>query len=572
MNIVHFSFSDTTGALGAAYELHRKEKDLGNNSIMIVREKTRDDDSVIELEYTDSKQERLLRLIDKLYFKNNRKLGTSFHSIDYLGLDWTHELKKVVEEADIIHIHWCMGLLSLNDIQQFLQMRKKIVWTMHDFHPMTGLCHCPESCIRYEENCSDCPQMVNTLENISQKLFEEKMHYYGNSSIHIVTASSWLKEIVERSSIFRNNNISVIPIGIDTEIFSIEKDTDIKQELGLREDSKIILIGAQSLNDNVKGYHFLKSIVENLFEFQEIKQLCVDNKLYIVTFGHNANLEINENIPIINLGFILERRRLAKIYNMANVFIFPSTFETFGMTAVEAMACGVPVVAFDISAMSEVIVNGVNGYKVKSGNTEEMAEKICYILKNSPIDSEKCRKRIYDEYSLLKETERMITLYNKIENETSPFIKKTEKSTEVELFFNKCIKEIVLDQAMNQHPRDSIEKIFWKYNNEYMTISRKVRNLYNARVITPQSCIHIYGAGKNGAILKKELDRFRIKIISFWDIDESKWGNTIGNIVITAPKDFESDKSAIVLISIVAYDEAEEYLSNKGFVLNKNMF
>ena len=105
-----------------------------------------------------------------------------------------------------------------------------------------------------------------------------------------------------------------------------------------------------------------------------------------------------------------------------------------------------------------------------------------------------------------------------------------------------------------------------------MTISRKVRNLYNARVITPQSCIHIYGAGKNGALLKKELDRFRIKIISFWDIDESKWGNTIGNIVITAPKDFESDKSAIVLISIVAYDEAEEYLSNKGFVLNKNMF
>ena len=60
--------------------------------------------------------------------------------------------------------------------------------------------------------------------------------------------------------------------------------------------------------------------------------------------------------------------------------------------------------------------------------------------------------------------------------------------------------------------------------------------------------------------------------VIFDDIDESKWGNTIGNIVITAPKDFESDKSAIVLISIVAYDEAEEYLSNKGFVLNKNMF
>lgn len=573
MNIVHFSYSDTTGALGAAYELHRELIAMGHNSIMIVREKTRKDNSVIECGYIDSKEERMLRLIERLYFDKNRKPGTSPHTIDYLGLNWTSEFEHFLAKIDIVHLHWCMGLLSLNDIQKLIQMGKKIVWTMHDFHPMTGLCHCPENCTKYEEDCSHCPQVINELDNITQEFLLDKQNAYGKSGIRITAASNWLKEKIHKSAVFRDNEVFVIPIGIHTDIFYIDAQSDIKNSLGLTKDCKVILMGAQALGDNVKGYYLIEQMIYSLCNYSDVKKMCKEKKLCIVTFGDCKDWNIRSDIPIQHMGFISDRNRLRDVYNMADVFLFPSTQETFGMTAVEAMACGVPVVAFDISAMSDVIIDGVNGYKVEVGNYKEMAKKVNHILKNNPIDAEKCRRRICENYSIRQEAEQMLSLYQSMGNSESKNCKRPAcRNEKVEAFFNKCVKEIAFDEAINQGSSDTIEKVFWKYNNRFMNPSRKIRELLKAGILKEQYHIYIYGAGKNGIQLEKEMREQQIIATSFWDMDEAKWGQHVNGIIVEPPREHRFVENAIVLISIAAYDEAVDFLTKKGFTLYFNLF
>lgn len=84
---------------------------------------------------------------------------------------------------------------------------------------------------------------------------------------------------------------------------------------------------------------------------------------------------------------LLEQRKLAEIYNMLDIFVFPSTSESLGLVAIEAMACGTPVIASDYAAPKYYIVDHQNGLKFTKGNSEELADKICYFmsLKDSEI-------------------------------------------------------------------------------------------------------------------------------------------------------------------------------------------
>ena len=74
-------------------------------------------------------------------------------------------------------------------------------------------------------------------------------------------------------------------------------------------------------------------------------------------------------------------------YNKVTVVIIPSVFEGFGLTAIEAMACGTPVIATDVDALRDVIEDGVNGLLVQYNDVETLSDKILYLLKNKAEQS-----------------------------------------------------------------------------------------------------------------------------------------------------------------------------------------
>lgn len=119
--------------------------------------------------------------------------------------------------------------------------------------------------------------------------------------------------------------------------------------------------------------------------------------------------ELKKDIDGIQIKWVGEMgfEKKLKLYQNAKVFIFPILWEEpFGLVMIEAMACGVPVVAYNNGAIPEVVVNGVNGFVIESGNEKEMISAVKNI---GIIKREDCRKYVEEHFTV----EKMVADYEK---------------------------------------------------------------------------------------------------------------------------------------------------------------
>lgn len=110
------------------------------------------------------------------------------------------------------------------------------------------------------------------------------------------------------------------------------------------------------------------------------------------------------------LGF-LSREDLLAFYSSLDIFIFPSTAETQGLVALEAMACGTPIVGANALALKDTIQEGVTGYLYESRNKDELIKKIELAYKNRDKLSGNCKEYV-KQHSVDKTSERLIGIYN----------------------------------------------------------------------------------------------------------------------------------------------------------------
>jgi 1,2-diacylglycerol 3-alpha-glucosyltransferase len=110
-------------------------------------------------------------------------------------------------------------------------------------------------------------------------------------------------------------------------------------------------------------------------------------------------------------GFI-PNKDLPQYYAASDAFCIPSKFETQGMVALEAMACGKPVIGADFLALKDLIVNGKNGEKFRANDYYDCARKIRKVINNTAYykDMSKTAKL----YSLESTTDRLLDAYKKI--------------------------------------------------------------------------------------------------------------------------------------------------------------
>lgn len=316
---------------------------------------------------------RIFKFLEYRYFKRKKIIfNTGFDGIDITRL-------KLYKKADIIHLHWINGLVRVSSLSK---VNKPIIWTLRDMWPMTGGCHYSgiNDCDNYKTGCGSCPQLAsNNKHDLSYYILRNKLKYLPNN-IYLVGLSSWISQCAKESKIFKNSFNFTIGNNINTELFYQEDKQISKKKFNLPSDKKIILIGAQNINDFYKGLDlFLKAS-------GEVKTKNVQ----IVTFG-NSDYAYNDTYKFINLGFIRDISQLRAVYSSADVFIAPSRMESFGKTIAESMACGTPAVIFGGSGSEDVITHKVDGYIAKPFDIFDMAIGIDWILNNN--DHQQLSKR-----------------------------------------------------------------------------------------------------------------------------------------------------------------------------------
>lgn len=374
MRILHIVAGDLTGgAARGAYWLHLGLLESGIDSmIMTDSVETFGDKNVISI--TGNNRSELLHKarykFDSLPTRFYRNRTKAIFSTGFVGFDFTRT--REYEDADIIHLHWINN--GFVNIKHLSKITKPIIWTMRDMWPMTGGCHYSMGCERYKIGCGKCTQLCSSRGYDLSKVVLNRKTKYIPKNTKFVGISSWLSETAKNSFLLRTFDVRTIYNNINTnDFFPIDKQV-ARDALGISTDKKIILIGAQSINDFYKGFE----------KFIEATQWLDKNK-YIFCFFGKLN---NELVSILdfkyeNFGFLNDNASLRLLYSAADVFVAPSLIDAFGKTLAESMACGTPVVCFNTTGPKDIVDHQLNGYKAAPFESSDLANGINWVI-NSP--------------------------------------------------------------------------------------------------------------------------------------------------------------------------------------------
>ena len=408
MKVLHINYSEKYGgAAKAANRLHLELLNQGINSKMLVLKKESTDPTVIEVSSLYSSTDRLRLLFRKILNRMNRKFLNPVYNYNNKTLLF-NALRKL--DFDILHLHWVTdGYVNLNE---FKNSNWNIVWTMHDCAAFTGICHVIGSCYNFETNCGKCPLINSTVKkDMSNQEYLRKIKLYKKTGIHFVSPSKWLALTASKSPLLKDKLVTIIPHGLDIEKYSPINKTTAKRALEIKDDSKIILCGAVTLDDKNKGMHlFSKAILffkENYFTGEKIE---------IMFFGDSVKGWGNSILKTTYLGYISDELLLRICYSAADVVVVPSRQESFGLIALEAMACGTPVVAFGATGLLDIIDNKVNGYLATPYESVDLATGIKWCLDNNKNFSlsESARAKAISDFNIKLITHKYLEFYNKI--------------------------------------------------------------------------------------------------------------------------------------------------------------
>lgn len=412
MKIAQLSTHDIQGgAARAAYRLHKGLLSGGADSCMLVQTKMGDDTTVLGPISKFDKGLALLRpTLDQLPLNLYRSRKKSvFYPAWFPENNWKH-IQHI--NPDIVHVHWiCEGFVRIENIRKF---QKPIVWTLHDSWPFTGGCHIPFNCLRYQNSCGKCPYLGSNKENdLSHRIWKRKNRSWKDVNLTVVTPSRWLSECAQRSSLFRNRRVEVIPNGINISIYKPFDKLFARDIWGLPRDKRLILFGAMSsTSDSNKGFHLLQPAL--------LKMNYIDSSFNteLIVFGDSEPASPPDfGMKTHYMGRLHDDVSLALLYAAADVFIAPSIHENLSNVVLETLACGTPCVAFNIGGMPDMIEHKKNGYLARPFEPEDLAHGISWVLKEKERLkqlSRAAREKSEEEFSVELMAERYIELYEEL--------------------------------------------------------------------------------------------------------------------------------------------------------------
>ena len=415
MNILFINKEDEQGgaagmASGLASELIRQ----GHQVRFIVRRKFTTNKNIYEL-----RENIILFWLRKIFKKdftivlsslrdqilaNDVDFGVAKEIIDHPWVNW----------ADIIHCHNLHGNYFKLKNLTVLSKKRPLVWTLHDLWAVTGHCATPHRSSGVIDGFFQCPRLGDyqkILWNNTKYLCSRKRGIYNDSDFTVVTPSNSMKEKISLS-VLRRKDIVVIPNGIDTNLFKKYEDKNTqKTELNLPKNKKIIIFFTYGWQNHAKGWGHLKKI------FPAYKRR---NDVIFVGIGAPKKA-LDGNVLYVKP--IRDPKILSQYYNCADLLLFPSLGESFGLVPLEASACGTPVVAFPVGIIPELISHKKNGYIAKYNNFSDLKNGVDYIL---GLTSAKLKGftrlslvRVRKNYSLDKVAQAYSKIYSSFDTRTT---------------------------------------------------------------------------------------------------------------------------------------------------------
>lgn len=275
-------------------------------------------------------------------------------------------------------------------------------------------------------------------------IHDETQRYINDSewmltyeSSEVIVNSNYMKNEVQRLFGLPYDKINVIPNGVNLQLFSnVNIDYDFRRQYAMDNEKIILYVGRLVYEKGIQNliaampkvldrYHDSKLIICGrggmIDELREqVKYLGIENKVYFAGY--------------------CDSKKMQKMYKCADVAVFPSTYEPFGIVAIESMLSGTPTIVSDVGGLNEIIEHGVTGMKSYAGNANSIADSVLALLFDPKLCSnisQNAIKKVKENYNWSKITNSTYYVYQLAIGKT---VQEKEEAMELQLSANKTGK------------------------------------------------------------------------------------------------------------------------------------
>jgi glycosyltransferase involved in cell wall biosynthesis len=401
MKVLHINQSDVGGGAAiAGYRLHQGLLQQGVDSKLLVGLPQTTDPRVARVPRRNYPLAGLLKKITD-------ELGLNY--VSHLAT-WKIPSHKFYQEADILNFHNLHTGYFNYLFLPYLTRNKPAIYTLHDMWSFTGHCAYSFDCSRWQKGCGQCPypDAYPAIKRDNTELeWKLKKWIYEQANLIVVTPSQWLMNQA-KLSILNRFAIYWIPNGLDTNLYVPLNKQECRRCLQIGNYQYVLLTSSLNLQDPRKGTDLLIKAVNFLPD--HLKRDTI-----LLVMGSGGELIKSEiQVDVMAFGYVGIDQLKVMIFAAADLFILPTRADNLPLVLQEAMACGTPMISFDVGGVPELVRPGITGLLAEPENPQDLARKIEQLLVDRETRqkmSQNCREVAVQEYDLALQAQRYIQIY-----------------------------------------------------------------------------------------------------------------------------------------------------------------
>lgn len=323
-------------------------------------------------------------------------------------------VKAIKKEYDVVVVFFWQGMLTFKTIEAIYdKLHCLFIFRCVDYSPMTGGCHFTGDCRNFETGCGYCPAIRSRkLDDFTRFNISYRKRVYEKVK-PIVSGNGYMQTFYDRSFLLKDYERRVRSFfTLDLTIYSEQDRTEARSTFDIPQLGRfVILFGSQHLNDERKGVKYLLQALRILYDRLNEKER---QSILLLLAGKSVD-EIKEKLcfEYKHLGYV-KADMLPMMYSAADIFLSPSVNDAGPSMVNQSLACGTPVVAFEMGTALDYVKGRNTGYCAKLRDTEDYARGMEKIFRLSEQEyfamRQECR-RISEE---LSSQDRRLEMYKDI--------------------------------------------------------------------------------------------------------------------------------------------------------------
>jgi glycogen synthase len=320
--------------------------------------------------------------------KGNNFLDGIFQ-LNFQILEEIFKFREELKDIDIIHGHdwlifWASKVLKHS-------LRKPLLFTIHatEYGRNQGI-------------YNDMQRYINDLE-----------WYATYEAWKVIVCSKYMESEIKGLFQIPSDKVKILENGVNPENYKAKYSEEFKKKYA-HPNEKVVFFLGRIVRE--KGVQVLIQAIPEVLKYEPNTKFIIAGKgPFLDSLRKQADyLKVSDRIYFT--GFISDDER-NRLYRLADISVFPSLYEPFGIVALEAMVTKTPVIVSDVGGLSEFIKNGINGIKVEANNHHQLAEAIIYLIRNKEKAKnivDRAYKMVVEDYSWDLIAQKTVDLYKEV--------------------------------------------------------------------------------------------------------------------------------------------------------------